>query len=606
MKGFKSFCLLLWGFLLFPAAVSAQNVAFEVNAPEVVAIGEVFQVEFVTDTKPKNFIAPAFEGMDLLAGPSSSISTNTVVANGNMEQTRKYTYTYVLQCNTEGEFTIPAAAIEVGRETYRTKPVTIKAINQPAAANSPSGGNAVLAPDDVLLIASVNKSRVFKGEPVRVTFKLYYNKPMANVQLVKMPAFNGFWSQQLDVESYRGRRREEYKGKIYESWVVAEYLLFPQMAGTLTVDPMSLTAIVQIITQQRSQSIFDDFFGSPDIQEVSKPLTTEPIRIQVNELPSGAPASFNGAVGEFELSHELPSSSIAANSAVTYNIRLSGNGNLQQVQAPKLTLPSSFEQYTIKTTETLDNSREGVYGYRQFEYPFIARAVGEYDIPPVEFSYFNPGLARYVTLSSPGMRMQVLPDSVSLRGGEGAIVSGLSKEDIKILGRDIRFIKLGPANLHSQGMVFMWSGLYFAIMLTIVGLFVFLLVWLRKYLADRRNSALIKGKYANKVALMRFRAAEDYMKADNQRGFYEEMLKALWGYMGDKLNIPVANLTKENIREELMKKGVSADHASRYIVIIGECEYAQYAPAASGRMHETYSAGVEIVSKLESVIGKQA
>lgn len=592
-------------FLSFPVAAAAQAVSFEVNAPEVVAVGEVFHVEFVASARPDHFIAPAFEGVDLLAGPSSSVSSNTVISNGNMVQTQKYSYTYVLQRNTEGEFTIPAAGVEVGGETYHSRPVAIKAISQAAAAEGTAAGTgAVLAPDDILLIATVSKNRVFKGEPVRVTFKLYSNKPMANIQADKMPSFNGFWTQQLDVDGYRARRREEYNGKIYESWVVAEYLLFPQMAGTLTVDPMSLTAIVQIITQKRSQSIIDDFFGSPDIQEVRKPLSTNHIRIQVNELPSGAPASFGGAVGEFELSHELPPADIAANSAVTYSIRLSGNGNLQQVQAPKLTLPSSFEQYTTKTTETLTNSREGVFGYRQFEYPFIARVVGEYDIPPVEFTYFNPRLSRYVTVASPGMNLRVQPDSVSSRSG-GTMVGGLSKEDIKILGRDIRFIKLGPANLHSYGFIFMWSGFYFIIMLAIAGLFVFLLFWLKKYLADRRNSALIKGKYANKVALLRFRAAEGYMKEDNQRGFYEEMLKALWGYMGDKLNIPVANLTKENIREELMKKGVSADYASRYITIIGDCEYAQYAPAASGRMHETYSAGVEIVSKLESVIGKQ-
>ena len=234
-----------------------------------------------------------------------------------------------------------------------------------------------------------------------------------------------------------------------------------------------------------------------------------------------------------------------------------------------------------------------------------ARVAGEYNLPPIEFTYFNPRLKTYETLSGPSMALTVVPDSTGMGGSvQGAVLSGLSKEDIKILGRDIRFIKLDSPHLRQKGGLFFGSVWYFLCIAAIGGLFAGLLVWLRKVAEERHNSALIKGKRANKVALQRFRAAEEHMKADNQRGFYEEMLKALWGYIGDKLNIPSSNLTKENVREELVKRGVSPEAAQKYIDIIVECEYAQYAPAATGRMTEGYGAGVEMVSRLESIIGK--
>lgn len=590
----------------------AQKATFEVKGPEVVAVGEVFRIEFVANSSPKSFSAPSFGGLDVIAGPSTSTVRSSRVINGTLTREDQFSHIYILQANSEGEFSISEASVKIDGKEYKTAPFTVKAIMENAQQGIQSDAtqqqaqqqrqNATIAPDDILLRVDVDKDRVYKGEPVRVAFKLYTRARIGGYESVKYPSFNGFWAQ--DLNDNHAPQREAYNNKIYDVYVLREYLLYPQQAGTLIIDPMEMTAVAQIIIERRRQSMLDEFFGGmPDIQEVRRRVASEPFNVTVRELPAGAPASFGGAVGEFQMDAQPFQQDFPANSAVTYTVRISGSGNLPQIQAPKMSLPASFEQYNVKTTESLNTSTGGISGYRQFEYPFIARVVGDYEVKPMEFTYFSPSRLEYITLSTPRTVMRVQPDNTP-RSTTGNIVSGLSKEDIKILGRDIRFIKIGTAHLHPKGKFFVGSLGYVVTVAMLGGLFAFLLVFLRKYLEERRNSALLKGKRANKVALQRFKAAETYMNAENRTGFYEEMLKALWGYMSDKLNIPVANLTKENIREELIRKGAAPEVAERYVEIIGECEYAQYAPAASGRMSELYAAGVELISKLESVLGR--
>lgn len=597
------------------------QVTFEVEGPKVVTVGEVFRVEFVVnDTDVKQLTPPTLEGFDVLAGPSVSTAYSRTVDNGKVVKTATVSYTYVLQCSSEGDFTISPAEVTVKGKTYRTKPLTIKAVTEMNSGESDAGQQArssqqrnngsnnqkeptTISANDIFVRAVVDKINVYKGQPVKVALKLYTRFNSLNVENFKFPAFNGFWSQPLNGE-YQWER-EYYNNRIYNTHIIREYLLYPQQAGTLTIEQFELSALIIIAKQQAPQSIFDDFFGGiPDTQEYRKVLQSQPVRITVKELPAGAPSSFTGAVGEFEMSSQTPSTDMKVNSASTYTIKISGNGNLPLIQAPQLTLPTSFEQYNVKASESLQSSSSGISGYRQFEYPMIARAEGDFTIPAVEFSYFNPRTMNYVTVSSNELNVTVAPDSTQTQGSSRGLVSGLSKEDLKFLGQDIRFIKLGQSGLKTKDKLFMWSGSYYLILIVIAALAVFAFFWLRKWLKEQRNIALLKGKRANKVALQRFRAAEKDMNDDNQRGFYEEMLKALWGYMGDKLNIPVANLTKESVREELIKRGVQTEQAERYIAIISECEYAQYSPDSIGKMHEQYVDGVEIVSKFESIINK--
>lgn len=597
--------------LMAVVAWASSPVSFEASAPLLVAVGENFRVEFTVNADPErnSFEAPTFEGFQLVAGPVTSHGSNTYIVNGSMEHSVYNTYTYVLQGTAKGKFTIGSAAIAVEGKSYRTQPVTIEVVDegtsqQSGGASAQQGNHSAeraIGANDLLMRMTVNKTDVFKGEPVVASLKLYKRVSLLGSEGVKFPSFNGFWTQELDSENNMWQR-ETYDGRIYETLVVREYLLYPQQTGKLSIDPAEMTVVAQVVMPSSSRG-FDPFFDQPDVVEVRRKLTTPTVEITVKELPAGAPASFSGAVGRFAMESTPPASNFTANSAATYTVKITGTGNLPFVQAPSLQLPSSFEMYDVKTTESLKNTLQGISGYRQFEYPFIARAEGEYDLPAVEFTYFDPAQLKYVTLSSQPLSLTIAPDESG--GMSGApVIGGVSKEEVKLLGQDIRFIKLGAAGLRPVRSVFVGSTAYWVVLALLTALFVGVSVYLRKRIKEMQNVTLIRGKRANRVALQRFRAAAKFMDENNQHRFYEEMLRALWGYMSDKLNIPVANLTKENVREELRKRNISSDTIQQFIDIIISCDEAQYSPMASAQMSEVYGEGVKIISKLESTIKK--
>ena len=430
--------------LTFPAR--AQKVDFEVGAPGVVAVGEAFRIEFTVNAKPDGFTPPAFGGFDVLAGPTTSEGTSVSIVNGHVSKTVSFTYTYVLQAQNEGLATISAASVQVEGKTYSTQPLTIEVVSgeaMPGQGGASAGGadkkadaearSGKLAPDDILLRVTVNRNNVYKGQPVRVAFKLYTRVQLSGIESVKYPAFNGFWAQELNVDGYSWQR-ETLNGKVYDARVVKEVLLYPQQSGTLHIEQSSMTVVAQIVVQSRShsQSLFDDFFGGQSVQEVRKNLSAAPVPVTVRDFPAGAPASFNGAVGKFQLNGSLDKQTVTANASDTYLLKLSGSGNLPLIQAPKPELPASFESYgNGKSTESLSHNASGISGYKQFEFPFIPRAEGNYSIPPVEFSYFDPDAAKYVTLTTSPFGVEVLPDSTGGSSG-GGIVSGIGREDLKL------------------------------------------------------------------------------------------------------------------------------------------------------------------------------
>ncbi len=608
----------LFALAIFSAS-AAEKVTFEANSPLTVAVGEPFRVEFALNAQPEpgSFKAPSFEGFDVIAGPAEAQGQSIQIVNNSMTRVVNYTITYVLVPQGAGNVTVGAAEVTVEGTTYRTKPLAIEVVDEGKApggggsaaggqpqrreeASSESAAQSRVAKDDILLRAVVSRTSVYKGEPLRVTFKLYERVPVVGYNDVKFPSFNGFWAQELNTENAR-RERETFNGKVYETLVAKEYLLYPQQAGTLVIEPAELTAVAQVVIQSRRS--LDPFFGGgPDFVNVPRKVQSPRINIAVKPLPAGAPASFSGAVGSFTMDAVLPQERLAANSAATYTVKISGTGNLTFVQAPKLTLPASFEQYNVKTTESINTSAAGISGYRQFEYPFIARAEGTYEVEPVEFSYFDPSRMQYMTLRSRPLELEITPDAKG--GGDAYVVQGrgMSKEEVKMLGQDIRFIKLGNAQLRPVREPFLFGAVYWVLLFGILAFFTAVYVALRKQIRESQNAALVRGKRANKVAVQRFRVAKRYMEEQNRHAFYEEMLRALWGYMGDKFNIPVANLTKENVREELHKRGVSVEESQRFTSIITKCDEAQYSPAASARMSEVYAEGVDIISRIEAVI----
>ena len=611
----KRFFAVIVAVLTFCTAF-AEEVVFQTNAPMIVGVGEPFRVEFDLNAKPDNssFVAPSFEGFSVLAGPSVSHGSSMQIVNGSMTKSFSYSISYVLQASNVGQLTIGVATIAVDGKSYSTHKTPIE-VRQNGASQSSSSSQSQqyqqqeqsleqrasnqLAEDDLMLRLSVSRSSVYKGEAVRAVLKLYSRVNVIGSEGAKIPSWDGFWSQSLECE--QGPFRETLNGKVYEAYNLGEYLLYPQQSGKLTIEPAKITIIAQMfVRNNRPRNSFFD--NTHDIYNLRRELKSPAVTIDVKPFPAGAPASFTGAVGKYTMEANLSSTSIAANSAANIDVKISGLGNIAFLQEPKLQLPTSFELYDVKSTEQIRTTASGSSGFRRFEYPFIARAEGEYTITPVEFTYFSPESGKYVTLKSNEFIISVAPDTKS-SSSQQVVSTIVGKQDVRLLGSDIRFIKLQHPTLQAVVAPFVLSGRYFAAIIALLALAVVLYFVLRKRIRDNRNTALVKGRRANKVAVQRFRAAEKYMKEHNRRAFYEEMLRALWGYLSDRFNIPVADLTKESVREELNRRGAT-DEAKRVTAIISQCEEAQYSPIESVAMEQVYGEGLEIVSRIESVVKK--
>ena len=611
----KRFLAIFATFLTFLTAYADEQVVFQTNAPMIVGAAEAFRVEFALNAKPddKSFVAPSFEGFNVLAGPSVSHGSSVQIINGSMTKSYNYTISYVLQADSAGNRSIGVATIGVDGKNYSTQvtPIEVRQSGEQASGSASQGTRqsqeqsleqraaGQLAKDDLMLRLSVSRSKVYKGEAVRATLKLYSRVNVIGSEGAKLPSFDGFWSQQLEAE--QGPFRETLNGKVYDAYNLGEYILYPQQSGKLTIESAKITIIAQMfVRNNRPRNSFFD--NSHDIYNLRREISSPAVTIEVKPFPAGAPASFTGAVGKYTMEAHLSTTDVAANSAANIDLKISGTGNIGFVQEPKIALPATFELYDVKATEQVRTTAAGSSGFRRFEYPFIARAEGDYTIAPIEFTYFSPESGQYVTLSSESFSISVAPDKNST-ASSSTVTTLVGKQDVRLLGSDIRFIKLTRPNLHTLTAPLVLSPLYFTIVVVMALLVVMLYFVIGKRIRDSHNTVLVKGRRANKVAVQRFRTAERYMREQNRHAFYEEMLRALWGYISDRFNIPVADLTKESIREELTRRG-AAEQAKAITAIISQCEEAQYSPVDSATMNEIYGRGIDIVSKIESIVKK--
>ncbi|MEG0579977.1 MAG: BatD family protein, partial [Niameybacter sp.] len=389
-----------------------------------------------------------------------------------------------------------------------------------------------------------------------------------------------------------------YNDKVYDTRIIREYLMYPRRAGVLQIEQLDIDLVAQLVTQGRRQSMFDDFFGGgQSVENVRRKVVSRPIKITVKDLPAGAPADFSGAVGKFTMQSAVSSHTLAANSAATYSITINGSGDMPLLEPLKLILPTSFEQYTVKTDDKYRNSISGSAGTKTFEYPFIARAEGNYTIDPVTFTYFDPAQKRYITLSTDPYSLTISADST---GGGSAIVSGVGKEEIKILGNDIRFIKSGSAELMGKKSFWIWSPTYFVAIILIVVLFVLLLIFLQKRIRESKNIVAVKGKRAYKRAIGQLKSAKIQLQNRDKKAFYNCMVEALWGYIGDKMNMATSDLNRDNIRENMLSRGVDQDVVTKFMDLMSACEEAIYAPTENASMDVTYERGIEVISEIES------
>ena len=589
--------------MLATAATSWAQVSFTVDAPALTALGQPFRVEFTVDKEPESnsLEAPAFEGFDILAGPSISTGHSIQFINGKQSTSYSCTYTYVLMPTAAGKYTIGAASIKVDGKRYSTKAQPIEVIAEKGNTQQNKGGNnpnpeSRIGKDDILLRLKVSDTELYKGESLRASLVLYTRTNIDDIENFSLPAFDGFWSQELSFDNTPSR--EEYNGRIYETYKLTEVLLSPQQSGDIIIPEASLTARAQVVVQDSRGA--NPFFGGRQIYHVSRNVKSNPVTIHVSEFPAGAPASFNGAIGNFRLTSKMPEAKIESNSADQIEITISGSGNLKFITAPKVSLPESFELYDTKVVDNIMVNATDTSGNITYTYPFVARSAGEFTIEPIRFTFFNPAKGEYETLATEPYTITVLDDGTASATPNVERYVGYGST-MRQLDRDIRYIHLGtlPAKAAS---LFVLTPTYWLIVVVMVAIFVVVYVLLSKRIRDNHNIVARRMKRADKVAIQRLRTAERYMNEGNRHAFYEELLRALWGYISDKFNIPVSNLTKERIREELYRRNVSMAIAEEFCEIISRSEEAQYSPSTDGEMSEAYATAVDIMSKIEDAI----
>lgn len=600
MMRLRHFMLVL-SLLMLSWAASAQ-VSFTVDAPALTALGRPFNVAFTIDAEPEqnSFKAPEFEeNFDVVAGPSTSVGRSMQFINGKQSSSYNYTITYALMPRESGTFTIGSASVKVDGKTYTTRPMLVEVIaeKQGAGVKTPNASpEGSIGRDDILLRLKVSDTELYKGESLRASLVLYTRVTVENIESLTMPPFDGFWSQELSFDN--APSREEYNGRVYETYKITELLLSPQESGKIVIPEAVMDVVAQVVVQDRRN--YDPIFGGRQVYRVSRELKSAPVTINVKEFPAGAPQSFNGAVGNFSLRSTMPAAEIDANSADQIELTISGTGNLKFITAPRITLPESFEVYDTKVVDNCKVTATGTTGSLTYTYPFVARSAGAFTIPRIEFSFFNPDTQAYETLATEPFTL-VVKDDGSIAASAPATSNYNYGGPMRQLDRDIRFIHTGKLPKRAAA-AFILTLLYWLAIVAMVALFILIYAVLRKRIRERSNTVARRMRHADKMAVQRLRMAERYMNEANRHAFYEEMLRAMWGYISDKFNIPVASLTKEKIREELYRRNVAEATAEQFCEVISRSEEAQYAPSASGKMTDIYAEAVEVISKIESAV----
>ena len=605
----RSFIIVLLLCVIGGAKVFAQETKFTASAPSVVEVGEQFRLSFVLNKQGENLQVPTLQGFDLLAGPSLSTSFNTSIINGKMEQSSEYTYTYVLEAREEGEYTVAPATITVDGKEYKSSPLKIKVIkgsDKPKGNNNASSsgiredrGSSTITDDDLFLRMEVSRNSLYVGESLTATLKVYARVNLVDVQGKKIPPFDGFLTEDVKIPQIR-LEREEYNGKIYDRvGVLQKTILFPQHAGTLTIDPYELICVVRQRVAGRSNSIFDDFFGqSRDVRVICK---SKPVKITVKPLPeAGKPLGFSGMVGTLAMTTSTSTDTLRANDALTYKVVLRGTGNMKLLEAPKISFPHDFDVYDPKVIKDIN----GTSGTVTFEYLVIPRYAGEYKIPAVQYSYFDPQSGTYKILTGKEYTVRVAKGNESGQGTGEAALQSFKKEDVRMLGQDIRYIKTGKSDLRQRGVQYFATMEYWLSFLIPFVRFVVGMILNRRRIKANADLVRVKSKTANKMAQKRLRAASVAMKAGNSELFYQEVLNALWGYVSYKLNISASELNRDNISEHLTRRGADTTLIQGFIEVLDHCEYARYAPGANQdeEMDKVYKDSLSIIMKLDKAI----
>lgn len=615
--------LILILLLVIPGLLLAQEISFVAQAPKQVSVGQRFQLTFTINAEASNFMSPEIINFDVLNGPMVSTGQNIMNINGKLEYSNSMSYTFILEANKLGKFTIPQALISVKGKRYMSNAVTITVLNgnqRQAQQNqnnnqSPGKPQAQLKDDvgnNIFLKAVVDKNNPYQGELVTITFKLY--TPTNRLQIdapEKTPSYPGFWAQDLlkDATQYP-QYTETFNGKKYIVAELRKAALYPQKSGALTIDPLVQNVIYQVKVKTKSPFADDPFFGNDpffknlmddsffgsDFQNVKKTLYSNPVTINVKPLPNAnRPMDYSGAVGQFSLKAQVDLNVVNTNDGITLKVAITGTGNLNLIEKPAINFPPDFEVYDPKIIDNFSN-KGGTSGTRTFEYLIIPRAAGNFSIDPIQFSYFNPGRRDYTVLSSERFVLKV-------NKGSSSTTEAIAQGDVKYLGSDIRYLMEPPLYIRVDGNKLYGRPLYwFLLILPMLGFLVFVMMHQRT-MRLKGDTKLMQRKKATRLAVKRLHKAKKMLDNGQHDAFHEEIAFALWGYISQKFNIPMSLLSMDTAREELATRNVDIALAERFINTLHDCNYARYAPPGKAlNMQQLYDLSIQTITETEQVL----
>ena len=602
----------------FSVSTFADEVSLRVSAPSTVEVGGKFRVQFTVNTQNvSHFSAPDFKGFEVIYGPATSSQSSFQMINGRTSQSSSIIYTYVLLAGNSGTFTIGSASVQVDGKTVKSKPVQVRVLSGGAggaggssnggssngggnygggqSSSAPSASSSNISAKDLFMTATASRTSVHEQEAILLTYKIYTLVDLTQLD-GKLPTLDGFQIQEIPLPRTKEFSIEQYNGRNYRTVTWSQYLLFPQKSGKLTIPSITYEGVV--ITRNRNLDPIEAFFnGQSGYTEVKRKITTPTLTINVSPLPN-KPEGLSGAVGKFSVSSSISTKEVDANEAVTLKISVQGSGNMKLISTPEVQFPKDFETYDAKVNDNFQLTRSGLSGSKDFEYLFVPRHPGTYEIPASEFIYFDTESRSYKTIKTEAYTLKVNKG----KGGAGQSVSNYSgqQQDVQQLNQDIRFIKKGDVDLHQPGDTFFGTWKCWAAYILPFLLFVIAMVLGRKQMKANANVAHLRGKKANKVALKRMKTAKKLLDAHDTGKFYDEVLRALWGYVGDKFNMSQESLNKENIEQSLTSRQVPDEQIQQFMKVLNDCEFARYAPGdVNENMENVYNSAISAISKME-------
>ena len=576
-----------------------------VQGPTRVAAGEQFQIRYVVNTSDvKNFrMGNVPDAIEVLYGPSTSSQQSFSIINGKTSSQSSVTYTYVLMAQKNGTFVIPSAKATVdGAVAVSSALKIIVSGKAQSQANNTQGAQqqqsragrrvdhagARISGNDLFIKVTANKHRVTEQEPVVLTYKVYTQVELTQLE-GKMPDLNGFHTQEIPLPQQKTFHVETVNGKAYRCVTWSQYVMYPQMSGKLEIPSLTFKGIV--MQEDPSVDPFEAFFnGGSGYIEVKKNIKAPSVQIQVDPLPT-RPAGFSGGVGRFNVTAQLGKTTVKAGDPVNLRITVSGTGNLKLLKEPVVEVPSDFDKYDAKVTDKSKLEATGLTGSMQYDILIVPRNKGQYTIPGIKYIYFDTTTRAYKTIETQPMQLTVTPGA-----GGGAVTDYAQRND-----NDIRDIITDRSVRETPEDVVFGTTAYVIVNLLIVAVFIALLIIFRKRAMMLADVTAMKGKKANKVAVKRLKKAAKLLAQKKQNEFYDEVLRALWGYVGDKFAMPVEQLMRDNITEKLTQRAVDPNVVATFIEALDECEYARFAPGDSdGNMQKTYDKAAEAIMQIEN------